>query len=598
MKVFGPPNIEKLKEKGKVERLIKALKDKRVSSMAAKALSELGDTRAVEPLIKALSFTFGFDEESIAEALGKLGDNRAVEPLCKLLESNASSWGREAAVKALVKLGDLRAIEPLIKALEDKEEKVSGAAARALAMLGDARAVEPLIVALGFKYWGNPKAAAEALVELGEYSVDPLIKAIEDYPENRDEILFILQDLGNSRAVEPVIKALLEDKDEYIRNIAAKVLGELGDTRAVDPLIKALGDKYDETRISAAKSLGKLGDARAVEPLIKTLDDKNYEVKGSAAEVLGNLGDSRAIEPLFKSLGNKSYKDNWGRISIAKALGKLGDPRATEPLIQALRSDAAYIRKDAAEAISKLEAYSSGLLIKALGDDSNYTAEELEKNESLIEIMGNLGDTCFVEPLVNALKNRYSRIREKAAISLGKIGDKRALKPLFKMLEDENWGVRRSTTEALGISGDNKAVNPLINTLGDVDWRVREGAAEALDKLGESKWKNIFKSDYHSKGFDALAKCDDPRALEPLLRALVCSEKDVRISAAHSIIYIANNRPRLLFDQWNHIEAVIQKAHADSHVDNPGCSGFPDIDYHKDNGIGLDFPKKPNNLDF
>ena len=40
---------------------------------------------------------------------------------------------------------------------------------------------------------------------------------------------------------------------------AAKALGELGDPRAVEPLIKRLGDVYPDVRSSAAQALGKLG---------------------------------------------------------------------------------------------------------------------------------------------------------------------------------------------------------------------------------------------------------------------------------------------------------------------------------------------------
>ena len=50
------PNVERLQEKKNVKGLIKALrhKDRRVRSEAAEALGEIGDKRAVEPLIQAL----------------------------------------------------------------------------------------------------------------------------------------------------------------------------------------------------------------------------------------------------------------------------------------------------------------------------------------------------------------------------------------------------------------------------------------------------------------------------------------------------------------------------------------------------------------
>ena len=58
MALSKPPDIGKLKAKGNVKGLIKALGylgDSKVRRAAAEALGETSDARAVEPLIKALS---------------------------------------------------------------------------------------------------------------------------------------------------------------------------------------------------------------------------------------------------------------------------------------------------------------------------------------------------------------------------------------------------------------------------------------------------------------------------------------------------------------------------------------------------------------
>ena len=57
MPLFGPPNIEKLRAKGNVKGLIKALgyqKDADVRRNAVEALGGIGNARIVEPLIVAL----------------------------------------------------------------------------------------------------------------------------------------------------------------------------------------------------------------------------------------------------------------------------------------------------------------------------------------------------------------------------------------------------------------------------------------------------------------------------------------------------------------------------------------------------------------
>ena len=89
MPLFGPPNVEKLKAKGDVNGLIKALRyDKgwKWGSDAAKALGQIGDTSAVEPLIAVLKDNIPNVRGAAAEALGQIGDQRAVEPLITALK--------------------------------------------------------------------------------------------------------------------------------------------------------------------------------------------------------------------------------------------------------------------------------------------------------------------------------------------------------------------------------------------------------------------------------------------------------------------------------------------------------------------------------
>ena len=101
------------------------------------------------------------------------------------------------------------------------------------------------------------------------------------------------------RRVKPLIAAL-KDPDESVRWRAAEVLGQLGDGRAIEPLVDAvLKDPNNIVRWHIAETLEQLGDGRAVEPLIAALKDPDGSVRRRAAEVLGQLRDGRAVEPLI-----------------------------------------------------------------------------------------------------------------------------------------------------------------------------------------------------------------------------------------------------------------------------------------------------------
>ena len=100
-------------------------------------------------------------------------------------------------------------------------------------------------------------------------------------------------DISDNRIVEPLIAALMVATDYFEREYIAIALGVLGDTRAVEPLIKVV----EECPV-AANSLGRIGDLRAVEPLIKYLGSSDDYVRYYATQALGMLADSQALSEL------------------------------------------------------------------------------------------------------------------------------------------------------------------------------------------------------------------------------------------------------------------------------------------------------------
>lgn len=246
MSLFGPPNVEKLKAKKDISGLIKALnftKDDNIRQAAAQALGEIGDRRAVEPLITVLNDT---DWEKRVENL----------PV------------RCAAATALGQIGDPGAIESLSEALCDSEYEVRDPAADALIAIGGPATVEAVISVL----------KSHRLV-------------------NKDNLIRVLCATGKS-SLDSITALLDEGNDTDSRHIAAYVLGEIGDPRAVDPLIKTLKDKTEHVRTRAAHSLGQIGDPRAVDPLIVALTDNWRDMRKAAAEALAKIGTPQAREAL------------------------------------------------------------------------------------------------------------------------------------------------------------------------------------------------------------------------------------------------------------------------------------------------------------
>ena len=136
-----------------------------------------------------------------------------------------------------------------------------------------------------------------------------------------------LGNLGDTRAVEPLILALKDDESHSVRDSAARALGKLNDTRAVEPLIQALKDENGSVREGAAWALGELNDTRAVEPLILALKDEDSDVRETVALTLKELNDTRAVEPLKSALNDE---DENVQTYAAEALGELNDSKAME----------------------------------------------------------------------------------------------------------------------------------------------------------------------------------------------------------------------------------------------------------------------------
>lgn len=171
---------------------------------AAKKLGDIGDARAVQPLISILN-----DEEAgirAADALAQIG-KPSVESIIVAMKSENPIARRNAAI-ALGKIGDNRGVNSLIHALRDNDLIVRRNAAQALGEIQDTSAVKPLINALSDKVPIVRRYAASALGE------------IED-----------------KRAVAPLTSALT-DNDAIVRINAAAALNRMGisDTSVADIL--------------------------------------------------------------------------------------------------------------------------------------------------------------------------------------------------------------------------------------------------------------------------------------------------------------------------------------------------------------------------
>ncbi len=299
MAIFKP-NIEKLKSKGDVQRLAKALthESPEIREDAAKAMAQLRDAAVIKPLIDATRDRSCAVREAAAQALiAALGN----ESLTGNVESIAQSLGdalRQSCshrgsyldvsrflIEALVKIGDANAQSAIIEVLTNKNLPLYGVQQQlwnALTKIG----WEPGRDEVSALYWAT-KGNVDKCVQIGEPAVEVLISMI-DY--NR----------------------LLSSAQE----IACEALGRIGDPRAVGPLIAVSNAHSPNVRKAAIEALGRIGDPAALKTLFsKTMQSKFHSVEAACA--LGSIaqkGELRAKELLIRVL-----EESWN-MGVLKAV--------------------------------------------------------------------------------------------------------------------------------------------------------------------------------------------------------------------------------------------------------------------------------------
>ena len=619
--------LGKLGDRQAVEPLLTILQaeyvDSSISEAAVQASGELGDLRAVEPMIAMLNHWWSSEQlrQHLARTLGKLGDARAIEPLSALLrEKNddlyeAATWAlaqlgepgikrllaelksgeseqkkKKAIAKALGQWGNILVVKSLVDVLGHHSWEVREAAAQALGYLGDQQAVEPLTALLENENLRVRQAARRALRELDDYrqegaQIDHKQAALRLIPQLKHWDSQVrqrtAQALGwrdNYDAVAALISALA-DREVKVRRAALHALGEIGHTGSLElmgtlvdallgtsgeppalkSLIARLSQQDEKSRMSAAWALGEIGLLAAVEPLIVTLEDWNQRVRFSAAWALGQLSDLRAVTPLIARL-----KD-WNslvRATAAHGLARLGDQQAIEPLIPLLTDEAFYVRQVAALALEALgwqpkdNAYGAAYWVAkqdwaqciGIGSDAveplllALADKDSQVREGAARALGQVADVRAVEPLIALLNNKKSELRQTAARALGQLGSQQAVTPLIALLKDRNNGVRGATARALGQLGDARAIEPLIATLKDWYSSVRQAAVEALGELRD--WRTLKpligalrdeNSQVRQSAAQVLGQAGDLRAVKPLINASLDEASHVRQAVVRAL---------------------------------------------------------------
>ncbi|MEO1287320.1 MAG: HEAT repeat domain-containing protein [Chloroflexota bacterium] len=137
--------------------------------------------------------------------------------------------------------------------------------------------------------------------------------------------------------------------------------------------------------------------------------------------------------------------------------------------------------------------------------------EEPELKYHIIRLIGHLGDTRAVEPLLSLYDpNHHTLITDGIVEALGQIGDARAVDMLIEALKSPNPSIYSKSARSLGYIKDERAIEPII----------------ALLKTAHSDRARIY---------DALRQFKDPNTIEIFIAGLRDPWWNVQVSCANAL---------------------------------------------------------------
>lgn len=311
-------DIEKMEDKGNVEGLILALRnrDPDLRKAAAQALCKVGNEQAVKPLIEALLKDDAWVVRRFAaEALGIIGGPQVVEPLTTAL--NNDSFVSDITGLAVVRLVAEKALERIEKTQT---------------------ATEPLDRLLACQ-WSSPSPSKEVteLIEIltrncesiSDQHISKCLNAIEKLAKEKEPVV-----------AEVMCYAALAAEHFKVRNSAADALKGIIKPELTQILCDALHYDREVYRpvAQALNALELIGDPSASSTIVGFLDDfrNTWSMKGDT--IVSGMA-------AMVTLGAYSDKENYICLSACRTLAALGDSAAVT-IIEAVLSDSYWSSSD------------------------------------------------------------------------------------------------------------------------------------------------------------------------------------------------------------------------------------------------------------
>ncbi|MCX5759796.1 MAG: sigma-70 family RNA polymerase sigma factor [Candidatus Hydrogenedentes bacterium] len=435
-----------------IQRLLdRASEDKREEKRSVEKLNILG-TAAVEPLCEALEDPRDTVRLVAARALCKIGDSRALNPILRQLygyhdwQGPGVRWKRRlVGGEGLLDIPGVR--EELLRLLDDpnhhQDPWVYGALSRAK---GDDEVFKRLMGAL-----------RTPLTE-SYYLHSVLSAACELRPDLKTDIVVVAL---NSQAL-------------LSRWAAAWYAGRNDMTIPIEACLRAFADGMNWCARLSAGHLIRLHGEEGERTLLRLIECGNESERISAAMSLADTGNEKAFQILKDDLFRPDRDRQWRRV-ISNILGKYYGPRflawaESEP-------ELAMANRDVAWTLARSRGDGESDLVARMFREGT-PAVQVAAMRYLVRLRG----VEFLPELRRCIREgKPSKVAEEALKELMGLGEQ--IRPeLEEMLNADHWAERRAAVVVLGASGKLTAAQ--IETLAtDRHIAVRNAATKARPGL-------------------------------------------------------------------------------------------------------------------
>ncbi|MCC6612060.1 MAG: HEAT repeat domain-containing protein [Anaerolineae bacterium] len=249
-----------------------------------------------------------------------------------------------------------------------------------------------------------------------------------------------------------------EDKKQAVEALGAIGAPAVPGLMQIFKLEEQLADDSTFLRSDCIETILRIGKPTAP-ALSEFIADQSSRLFVSSAYVLGKIGETSAATPVLIRVVEDADREASLRAQAAQALGKIGPAVAQDAspvLIKVLKDEDPIIRSSAAKGLQYLEAPEA------------------------------------VDPLIDALQDRYAFVRGSASVALREFfravqAEPRAVDRLIELVESKAENGRDEAVSLLGEIRDTRAVNTLENALKEK--ALAFGAAAALRNITGKEYK-------------------------------------------------------------------------------------------------------------